>query len=129
MIRLEDYPIDRILSSPTLRCQQSVQPLARDRFLGVEPVPALGVDAGPAQLLALFWNRALGNAVLCTHGETIGRLFAELVVEGLVVENVLEEPLDWPKGSTWLLQRTEQRRVYGRFLAPLALDGLQSTRP
>jgi hypothetical protein len=56
-------------------------------------------------------------------------LLAELVVEGLVVESVLEGPLDWPKGSTWLLQRTEQRQVYGRLLAPLALEGLQSARP
>jgi phosphohistidine phosphatase SixA len=129
VVRLEDYPVDRILSSPTLRCQQTVQPLARDRFLEVEPLAALGVDAGPAQLWALFWDRALRNAVLCTHGETIGRLLAELVVEGLVVESVLEGPLDWPKGSTWLLQRTEQRQVYGRLLAPLALEGLQSARP
>jgi phosphohistidine phosphatase SixA len=134
VVRLQDYPIDRILSSPTLRCQQTAQPLAWDRFLDVEVVAALGVDAGPAQLRALFWNRALRDAVLCTHGETIGRLFAELVVEGLVVEglvveSLLEGPLDWPKGSTWLLQRTEQRRVYGRFLAPLALEGLQSTGP
>jgi 8-oxo-dGTP diphosphatase len=129
VVRLEDYPIDRILSSPTLRCLQTVQPLARDRFLDVEPEAALGVDAGPAQLRALFWNRAVRNAVLCTHGETIGRLFAELVVDGLVVQRVVEGPLDWPKGSTWLLRRTEHGRVYGRFLAPLALDGLQSIGP
>ena len=132
VVRLEDYPIDRILSSPTLRCQQTVQPLARDRFLDVEPVAALGVDAGPAQLRALFWNRALRDAVLCTHGETIARLFAELVldglvVDGLVVESLLEDPLDWPKGSTWLLQRGEGRRVYGRFVAPLALERFQRT--
>jgi broad specificity phosphatase PhoE len=47
LIRLEDYPIDRVLSGPTLRCQQTVQPLARDRFLAVEPLAVLGVDAGP----------------------------------------------------------------------------------
>ena len=124
VVRLEPYPIDRILSSPALRCRQTVQPLAWDRFLDVEPVAALGVDAGPAQLRGLFWNRALRDAVLCTHGETIGRLFAELVVEGLP-----EGPLDWPKGSTWLLQRSERRRVYGRFLAPLALERFQGTGP
>jgi phosphohistidine phosphatase SixA len=124
-VRLDDYPVDRILSSPTLRCQQTVQPLARERFLDVEPLAALGVDAGPTQLRALFWDQRLGNAVLCTHGEVIGRLFAELVTNGLVVE----DPLDWPKGSTWLLQRTDQRKVYGRLLAPLTLEGLQSAGP
>jgi phosphohistidine phosphatase SixA len=125
LVRLEDYPVDRILSGPTLRSQQTVQPLARDRFLEVEPLAALGVDAGPTQLRALFWDGALRNATLCIDGEVIGRLLAELVAEGLVVEG----PLDWPKGSTWLLQRTDQRQVYGRLLAPLALQGLQLAGP
>jgi hypothetical protein len=106
-----------------------VQPLARDRFLDVEPLEWLGADAVPARIGALIRDRALRNAVLCIHGETIGRLFAELVVEGLVVHSALEAPLDWPKGSTWLLQRTEQHQVYGRFLAPLSLGGLQSAWP
>jgi phosphohistidine phosphatase SixA len=125
LIRLEDYPIDRILSSPTLRSQQTVQPLADDRFLEVEPLAALGMDAGPTQLRALFWDRGLHNVVLCTHGEVIGRLLVELVAEGLVAE----DPLDWPKGSTWLVQRTDRGQVYGRLLAPLALEGLQLAGP
>src|SRR5215210_2724334 len=54
VVRLEDYPIEPILCSPTLRCRQTVQPLARDRMLEIEPVPALGVEASPAQLLELF---------------------------------------------------------------------------
>jgi phosphohistidine phosphatase SixA len=106
VVRLEDYPVDRILSSPTLRGQQTVQPLARDCFLEVEPLAALGVDAGPTQLRTLFWDRALHNVVVCPHGEAIGRLLGELPAEGLVVE----DPLDWPEGSTWLLQRTAEVR-------------------
>jgi phosphohistidine phosphatase SixA len=125
VIRLEDYPVDRILSCPTLRCQQTVQPLARDRFLEVEPLAALGVDAGPDQLRAVFRDRRLRNAVLCTHGEMIGWLLNQLVADGLVVE----DPLDWPKGSTWLLQRTDRGEVYGRLLAPLALEGLHLAEP
>jgi phosphohistidine phosphatase SixA len=125
VFRLEDYPVDRILSSPTLRCQQTVQPLARDRFLEIEPLAALGVDAEPTQVRAVFWDRSVRNAVLCTHGEVIGRLLTELVAEGLVAE----DPLDWPKGSTWLLQRTDQAQVYGRLLAPLALEGLHLAEP
>jgi 8-oxo-dGTP diphosphatase len=125
VVRLEDYPVDRILSCPTLRCQQTVQPLADDRFLQIEPLAALEVDAGLTQLRALFWDRRLRNAVLCTHGEVIGRLFAELVAEGLVAE----DRLDWPKGSTWLLQRPDQGQVYGRLLAPLALEGLHPAQP
>src|SRR5919107_711112 len=84
-------------------------------MLQVEPVPALGVEASPAQLLGLFWNLELRSSVLCTHGEWIGLLLTRLIADALVVE----DPLDWPKGSTWLLERIDQRQVRGRFLAPL----------
>jgi 8-oxo-dGTP diphosphatase len=118
VLRLEDYPVERILCSPTVRCQQTVQPLARDRLLEIEPAAALGVDADSTEILELFWDRRLANAVLCTHGETIGRLFWQLAADGLVAP----EPLHWPKGSTWLLHRTDRRQVHARYLSPLALD-------
>jgi hypothetical protein len=35
----------------------------------------------------------------------------------------VEDPLDWPKGSTWLLERINRRQVRGRFLGPLVLNG------
>ena len=115
VVRLEDYPVERILCSPTLRCYQTVEPLARDRLLGIETVPSLGVDASPGQLLRLFWDLELRNSVLCTHGEGIGLLLTRLIGDALLVE----DPLDWPKGSTWLLERVDRRQVRGRFLAPL----------
>jgi phosphohistidine phosphatase SixA len=124
VVRMEDYPVERILCSPTVRCQQTVQPLARDRFLRIEPVAALGVNADPTEILELFWDGRLGSAVLCTHGETIGRLLVQLAAEGLVAP----EPLHWPKGSTWLLHRTDRRQVHARYLSPLALDRREFTR-
>jgi phosphohistidine phosphatase SixA len=54
VLRLEDYPVERILSSPTVRCHQTVEPLAGDRLLEIESVAALGVDAGPAQVRSVF---------------------------------------------------------------------------
>ena len=119
VVRLEDYPVERILCSPTLRCHQTVQPLAHDRLLRIETVPVLGVDAGPSELLALFWDLELRNTVLCTHGEGIRLLLTRLLAAALVAE----DPLDWPKGSTWLLERLDHRTVRGRYLAPLVLDG------
>ena len=121
VVRLEDYPVERILTSPALRCHQTVEPLARDRMLRIEVVSALGVDASPAQLLALFWDVELGKSALCTHGEGIGLLLTRLLAGALVAE----DPLDWPKGSTWLLERIDRGQVRGRFLAPLALNELQ----
>ena len=83
-LHLGDYPVDRILCSPTVSRQKTVQPLARDRLLEIEPAAALGVDADSTETLEPFWDRRLANAVLCTHGETIGQLFAQLAGQGLV---------------------------------------------
>ena len=118
VVRLEDYPIERILCSPTLRCYQTAEPLARVRLLRIESVPELGVGATPAQLLALFWDLELRHSVLCTHGEGIGLLLTRLIADVLVAQ----DPLDWPKGSAWLLERIDRRRVRGRYLAPLELN-------
>jgi phosphohistidine phosphatase SixA len=117
VVRLEDYPVERILCSPTVRCQETVQPLARNRFLEIESLAALAVDYSPTQLLAVFWDRELRYSVLCTHGETIEWLLTRLVADGLMTN----DPLEWPKGSTWLLERIGRRRVRGRLLAPLVL--------
>ena len=119
VVRLEDYPIERILCSPTLRCYQTVEPLAGDRPLRIETVPELGVGATPAQLLALFWDLELRHSLLCTHGEGIGLLLTRLIADVLVAK----DPLDWPKGSAWLLERIDRQRVRGRYLAPLVLNG------
>jgi phosphohistidine phosphatase SixA len=118
VVRLEDYPVDRILCSPTTRCHQTVQPLADDRLLRIEPVAVLGVDASPADVLAFVLDRGLRNTVLCTHGETIGRLLPGFAIDGLAAA----APLQWPKGSTWLLERADPRAIRARYLAPLALD-------
>jgi phosphohistidine phosphatase SixA len=119
LVRLEDFPVGRILSSPTMRCQQTVQPLADDRHLRVELLPALGVAADPAAVLALLADAQGQDALVCTHGEVIGEVLLRLVMDGLAVDH----PLTWPKGSTWLLEGGGDGRFrFGRYLAPLHLD-------
>lgn len=124
VLRLEDYPVEQILSSPAVRCQQTVQPLARDRSLPIEPVSALGVDAGPDQLRTMLLDRRLRRAVLCTHGETFSQLFTLLVEDGLTVQ----EPPRCPKGSTWLVRRT-RLHVHARYLPPLELGPAHARWP
>jgi 8-oxo-dGTP diphosphatase len=117
VIRLEDYPIGRILTSPTLRCQQTVGPLARDRRLRIHPEQALGVDTDLARVLALLEDPRLQDTVVCTHGELIDQVLTRLVADGLAVD----QPLQWPKGSTWLLDGTNRRLTHARYLPPLVL--------
>ncbi|HEX6256488.1 MAG TPA: histidine phosphatase family protein [Euzebyales bacterium] len=115
VIRLDDLPIDRVLSSPALRCEQTVRPVAQRRRLAIEHSGMLGVGADAAKIAA-FIGDAADRAVLCTHGEVLADLFPILLAGGLVVA----EPLVWPKGATWILHRTGTGPFRARFLPPLA---------
>jgi 8-oxo-dGTP diphosphatase len=79
IVRLRAEPIGRILSSPALRCQQTVQPLAEQRRLAVELDQRLAVEADLEQVTGMVFNPALGDAVLCSHGELIGQLLRAAV--------------------------------------------------
>jgi 8-oxo-dGTP diphosphatase len=119
LARLRDYPITRIMASPALRCQQTVEPLSQRRAVPIELVDALSVDAPPVRLLQLVTDPGLHQAVLCGHGEQIGLLLGQLTDGGLPIE-----PWCWPKGSTWVLEANDGQVTGARYLAPLRLADL-----
>jgi 8-oxo-dGTP diphosphatase len=123
--RLSSFPLGRVLSSPAVRCRQTVQPLAARRGRPVEPHEALGVDGAAAGVLELLVDPALERAVLCTHGELIGEVFGELQRVGIE----LSEPPRWPKGCTWILRRHGGQGWKGTYLAPLAVAPVQHQPP
>ena len=96
LVQLRPYPVVRILSSPTVRCVQTVEPLAQRRGLPVERAEVLGVDGDPEALLALLVDPAAAEAVLCSHSEVIGQVLQRLAAGGLT----LADRLRWEKGST-----------------------------
>ena len=116
--QLGPYPLGRILSSPARRCLQTVQPLASRLGSPVEPSQALGVDGTGPGMLELLTDPALDQAVLCTHGEVIGKVFEELQQAGIE----LSDPPRWPKGCTWILERDAGHGWKGSYLEPLALE-------
>lgn len=79
---LAPRPVARLIASPTRRCVQTLEPLARRLDLPVETSPALGTGAGPDELLALLTAPEARHAVLCTHGEALVALAARLRATG-----------------------------------------------
>jgi 8-oxo-dGTP diphosphatase len=116
--QLAERPLGRLLSSPAERCLQTVQPLAGRLGRLVEPAEALGVDGTGPGVLELLTNPALEQAVLCTHGEVIGKVFDELQRAGIE----LTDPPRWPKGCTWVLQLDGGQGWKGAYLAPMAIE-------
>ena len=91
-----------ILSSPYVRCVESVEPLARRRVLEVERDDALAEGAGAAAAFDLF-GRSEGPLVACVHGDLAFELLGaklkkgatavlELDGDGLEVRERLDPP-------------------------------------
>ena len=76
--RLAGLSVHRVLSSPSLRCRQTVVPLALSLGVEVEVCPELAHGAGPERLRSLLLDEATDGAVFCTHREVLQTLFAEL---------------------------------------------------
>jgi 8-oxo-dGTP diphosphatase len=112
--QLEGIPLARVLSSPYLRCRQTVEPLAAARGVPVEDLEVLAEGHSAEELLRLLPDLARGGAALCSHGDVIGGLVDALVEAGLV------RPAEarYSKGSTWLLELDGTRLKSARYLPP-----------
>jgi 8-oxo-(d)GTP phosphatase len=107
-----------IISSPHVRCIQTVQPLADRLGLEIERSRALTPNA-PKKALALVRELSAsgtrGGVVLCTHGEIMGSVLAELSkADGVRVER----RLPGLKGCVWYLNFRSGRLVEARYEGP-----------
>lgn len=92
----------RILSSPLIRCVETVQPLADALGLPVEPHPALGEGADLERTWSLLEGLAGdGDAVVCSHGDVIPAVLDRLRRRGVPV---LDAGHDVSKGSVWTIE-------------------------
>lgn len=111
----EGQSFSRLLSSPYLRCIQTLEPLAKALDLPLETADELSEGAPVDRALALIHAAAAdGPAALCTHGDVM-----QLVVESLLAEGVpLEGPLEFRKGATWILEIDGNAVARARYLPP-----------
>ena len=109
-----DRAVGTIVSSPYVRCVQTVRPLALDRGLALVTDEALAEGAPLRRALELLDRIAGSPAVLCSHGDLIPLLVEHLQSDGA---EVLDGG-DWKKGSIWMLERAADGSVVrARYLA------------
>ena len=100
---LAGYEIDRVLSSPYLRCTQTVAPLAAARGLAVEPCDDLAEGEGHAGItLARRLLGEAGDTVLCSHGD---------VVEEVLDAFGVERDEYTRTGATWVIEQAGARHL------------------
>lgn len=111
--RFRGLELGRVLSSPYVRCVQTVEPLAADRQLALEPEPALAEGAHVDDALTLIASLDGRPAALCGHGREIQAMIDRLAGEGAAVQGT-----GIAKGSVWVLHRELGRVRTAHYLAP-----------
>jgi phosphohistidine phosphatase SixA len=106
--------IERILSSPAIRCLETVGPLADQRGISIEPRDDLLEGAPLAGLLSILDELASPASVLCGHGDLIPAAIEHLEGQGVV----LGSDRGWKKGSTWVLEREAGTIVRATYVPP-----------
>ena len=119
------FDVVRVVSSPSVRCMQTVEPVAAGRGLAVIPDDDLLEGNSPQALAVVHSLLAPGSStagadgpavVMCSHGDTIPDALDALAREGAA----LGDDRPCRKGSTWVVWRGPDGDVAGRYLPPPA---------
>jgi 8-oxo-dGTP diphosphatase len=105
--------ITNVLSSPYVRCVQTVEPLATRLGLTVEVADALTEGASLEDALPIVEKYADTNAVLCMHGDVLPALLEHFARGGLRLPHARVE-----KGSTWAVDFDDGKVTAIRYFAP-----------
>ncbi len=98
--RLAGEGIERLVSSPYLRCVQTLEPLAEDLGIPVEEHPALSEGEGGRATLQLLDELSDVKAVLSSHGDVIPATIFRLAESGTELSNSI---YNCQKGSVWVV--------------------------
>jgi 8-oxo-dGTP diphosphatase len=111
-----DRPIAHLLSSPYVRCLQSMEPLAAARGLPIETSDDLA-EGRPWELVEKLALELAGDGpgALCVHGDVMEALIEDLRERGVGRE---ENPGGYAKGSTWILRVRDGTIVSARYVPP-----------
>jgi 8-oxo-dGTP diphosphatase len=115
---LSSRVIERILSSPAVRCVETVRPLADHRGLPIEPRDELLEGAPLSGLLELLDELRSTPSVLCAHGDLIPAIIEHLEARGALVG----PDRGWKKGSVWVLEREAGLVVRATYIPPPEVD-------
>lgn len=111
---LADRSVRRVVSSPSVRCVQTVEPLATAAGLSVETDERLAEGAGVDEAFDLLLELDHDHGVACTHGDLIPVMLRRLVAMGMAVDG----PLLDQKGSVWTIHTRSGKPTKGRYTPP-----------
>lgn len=107
-------PPDRLVSSPYLRCVQTLEPLGSTLDVRIETSDALAEGAGGEAAAVFLLSLADdGRSLACsTHGDVVFEVVDLVRSSGVL----LDGPHDVPVASTWVIEVEGGRFVAARFV-------------
>jgi phosphohistidine phosphatase SixA len=123
---LSGLDMPRLISSPYVRCQQTLRPLAAHSRREIETSRFLAPDARPNELHDFLAGPDLEGAVLCTHGETLSALIRRwrqkdgvtFSIGGPHSDRSLAGKNATEKGAAWIVVDDDTGRS-AHYLSPL----------
>lgn len=114
---LADAGITRMISSPSLRCMETLRPLADLSGLVIEDDDRLAEGSPGEDALALAdeLHQWAEPVAVCSHGDVIPDLLGLLRNDG----TKFHDPLTWPKGSVWQVNGNGTQWTDARLLLPI----------
>ena len=111
--RLQDDPPARLVSSPFVRCVQTLEPAALALDLAIETSDELAEGADGWAALELL--RSLSGSppvACCTHGDVLHEVASAVRASGVE----LVGPLDAPVASAWVFEFEDAEVASARFV-------------
>jgi len=96
--------ITRVLSSPAVRCVQTVAPLAQSHNLEVDTHDDLWETAQSSHTMALLNQANEPGLAICSHGNTIPPIIEQMARDGAQIRGRGCE-----KASVWVVERAESK--------------------
>ncbi len=101
-----------VVSSPYVRCVETVAPLAEVVGLRVDEDDRLAEGADPSWAMGRLASAP--GSVLCTHGDVMASIVTSLADARVPMTGGMQ----WAKGATWAFTIAGGRIVGGRYLPP-----------
>lgn len=110
---LADREIAAAVSSPALRCTQTILPLVTARDVPLDEDEQLW-ETTPVEVHLRLLEQIEVPTVWCSHGDVIGNLVVALGARGV---DVGADP-EWRKSSTWVLELADGEVDSASYLPP-----------
>ena len=108
--------VNRLITSPYVRCFETLLPLSEKLGVPIEPHQALAEEASYSEVVKLVDEVRGDRVVLCSHGNIIPAALQHLERTG----TQMVDPFDCKKGSTWVATTPEGEQTQARYVPPPA---------